>query len=79
MRKKRGQERVRLSRISDLYIFEKKEICHSQKAGGHIFFCCFVLKKTLLKFCLFYKMPVVISKKRSIIREYEKEAQRWTK
>jgi hypothetical protein len=37
--------------------------------GGHIFFCI-VLKKIYL----FYKMPLVISEKKSIIREYKKEA-----
>lgn len=41
--------------------------------GGHIFFCI-VLKKILLKNYLFYKMPLVISEKKSIIREYKKEA-----
>ena len=42
--------------------------------GGHIFFYCIVLKKNLLKIYLFYKMPLVISEKKSIIREYKKEA-----
>ena len=41
--------------------------------GGHIFFL-YCLKKFCLKIYLFYKMPLVISEKKSIIREYKKEA-----
>lgn len=41
--------------------------------GGHTFLL-YCSEKNLLKIYLFYKMPLVISEKKSIIREYKKEA-----